>query len=66
MHTYEAEQQEQDTNSFCVFNEENILIAYSKYRDEMHDVSGDRVVVTLNKEQLIEELDKAYFYYLVN
>jgi hypothetical protein len=66
MHTYEVEQREQDTNSFCIFNQDDILIAYSKYRDEMHDVSGGRVVVTLNKEQLFEELDKAYFYYLMH
>ena len=60
---YEAERMGQDTVSYGIFNDDDILLAYGEYHDEMAQIARGRVIVTLSPEHLAEELEKAKSYY---
>ena len=61
--TYGEWQPEPESIHYGIFNDEDILLAYCEYHDEMSTVAKGRVIVTLNAEQLTEELVKASKYY---
>ena len=63
MSIYVGQPQDRDTVNYGIFNDDEILLAYCEYHDELATIAKGFVIVTLNQEQLAEELEKAERYY---